>query len=265
MDNLPPNQNAGGKYLRPRQQGISNAKQMTGDTRHKITFTEAMEFVYEFNLQYQPVGIKDVGGYIPKKELEDKIFPKIKLTDIKEGPLFWFGYNMSLGDYKQFFLSWTYDKDFDPTDPYTEPKEMVKHYISSQIYTDTVPLDLGGYLNYMKFIPHIDPAPDQTIKYPLKMIPTSLVKFFAESFRNNFPLAADGLDYIPPYNCGLFIKSGIGINDLIKQPGVIGLNYYFGINTKQDKRTICVVLIAVDENGLNVLGDTALLLERAWP
>lgn len=229
----------------------SAAKRINAFSPTTISRLEAAKLIADFlnHPKLGPYGVYNTLGGV----FERSVF---ELDDTKAGSLLWFCFNSKEAEGRQWYLAASKVPGYTPAVTREAAGELWKPY---DYFSYTGPTTSEGEV--LKFIEtHKHGGSGQSPE-----VSQGEVRVHTEDFvQHLLPLFDEEPSWLLKHPFGYFgeMSSDFQIRKLLSQPGVAGVRYYFGYDEKdavgkEISNKIRVILVAVDENGNNILGSNA--------
>ncbi len=181
---------------------------------------------------------------------------QFRLQPGMNGVLLWFCYNPGPSDLPGFFMSVEQIPQYQGIVPVPGPNVIRPVNVFTYTENDIDPQTVKSYLLRQPSIRSNTGLP----------IPAGEVSNLATNFKSLMTIASDV--YSDPYCVYPFSFFGETPSHEIQQfldQGAVSVKYFFGYDESERPNRIRVILIAVDSNGNNILGSSAIMLQKSFP
>lgn len=181
---------------------------------------------------------------------------QFRLQPGMNGVLLWFCYNPGPSDLPGFFMSVEQIPQYQGIVPVPGPNVIRPVNVFTYTENDIDPLTVKSYLLRQPSIRSNTGLP----------IPAGEVSNLTTNFKSLMTIASDV--YSDPYCVYPFSFFGETPSHEIQQfldQGAVSVKYFFGYDESERPNRIRVILIAVDSNGNNILGSSAIMLQKSFP
>lgn len=229
---------------------------------HKITLNEAVKLLhaYIYLSPFEPIKNNlPIGGHIYLNNLNGKPERASEPEDLLvRGTRCWYicansaegrGEDVSLADSMCFSVAFESTKIQDTNNPERGAK-------SSKLYSckKESMIDADPSISVNQFLLNFTGSQPSQQEFT-----SSEVDVMTRNFARKFPCN--------PTSVAFFINDDgdFAINDFLRNEGLSSARFFYGYDPRLERDNIRLILIGVDENSHNIIGENSVILERSWP
>jgi len=229
---------------------------------HKISFPEAISLLhsYIYLSPFEPIkNMLPIGGHIELSSLQGSPIPPDNSVDLMvRGTRSWYisddstemsNENFSLKNALYFSVAFESVRIRDTYSPERGIKSPTLYSCEreSMIYPNPE-------ISVNQFLIDYDESQPSHLEFT-----DEDVEVMAGNFALKFPCN--------PTSVAFFINDNndLAINDFLSNEGITSVRFFYGYNPRLDKDNIRLILIGVDQNSNNIIGENSVILEKSWP